>query len=51
VRIGTALVVGFDAGDCFVEPGGNVSHKIIIKQMRALNYFLKKSKMFISVFE
>jgi hypothetical protein len=29
VRIGTALVVGFDAGDGFVEPGGGEGHEIV----------------------
>ena len=34
VGIGTALVVGFDAGDGFVEPGGVESHGEIFSQVK-----------------
>ena len=34
VGIGAALVIGFDAGDGFVEPGGVESHGEIFSQVK-----------------
>ena len=36
VGVGTALVVGFDAGDGFVEPGGGEGHGGIDRQCHAI---------------
>ena len=51
VGIGAALVVGFDAGDGFVEPGGGEGHEDRLSGLIVGKYLLKGSNSQFLAFE